>query len=132
VRLAFDPTERQLGLTVGAMRGDHVWRPALAAIKREVFAHNPNLLGIANYQIRGDLHRLPKSAQIPPHERPGTAMIKILERRVRPVLNVVRSHLKPLSLSAGLIKRQHAEQAPLQPTHKSAKLLATRVFRRYL
>src|SRR5258706_229443 len=71
--ILLDPAHRQLGAAMGATKIDDISGAALAAIKREVLAHDANRHGTARFQFCRNIHRLPKYPQITPGQssRPG-------------------------------------------------------------
>jgi len=59
------------GVAVGAAMTDRVGPPALAAIERELLAHDLERAGLAGLDLVGHRHGLPEAPHIAPRQRPG-------------------------------------------------------------
>ena len=65
------PSRSKLRAAVGAAGRDDVRRAVLAAIEREVLAHDADRLGVAGRQVGGVVDRLPEAAQVAAGQVPG-------------------------------------------------------------
>src|SRR5262245_47268461 len=67
--ILLDPADGKLRATVRAAEIDDVSRPALAAVKRKVLAHNANRHSVTGFQFARNINRLPEHSQIAPGQR---------------------------------------------------------------
>ncbi len=77
--VVLDPADRELGLAVRAAKVDDVRFAAVAAIERELFAHDLDRLGPAGLQIFGAKNRMPKFSHVVARQCAGPGVVKIHE-----------------------------------------------------
>ena len=75
--IVFHPARRKLRPSVRAAKRDHMRIAALAAVKGEIFTHDPERHGFTGRQIFGAVNRLPKRAEIAPGKTARVGAIKI-------------------------------------------------------
>ena len=73
-RITLDPAGRKLGAAVGAAGIDQVRAARLAAIERELLAHDADGDGAALGEVDRVIDRLPELAQVPAGRRAGAGM----------------------------------------------------------
>src|SRR5205085_3858316 len=75
--VAFDPAQMHLRAAMRAAVVDDLRMARLAAVEREILAHDADRFGMSRRQILGAMHRDPEAPHEAPHRRPrpGTRQI---------------------------------------------------------
>src|SRR5262249_18951596 len=95
--IALDPAGRELRAPVRAARRDDVRGATLAAVEREVFAHDANRPGAAGGQVLGAGDRLPEAAKVAPGQGPRASVAEVLVIGLAaPTVRSHRSHHHPI------------------------------------